>query len=102
MDTVLAGWRHGTKRGWGPRWLIVLLISSPPSQWWGYYLHLRVHHHHIEDLALQEVNLVTVDLTLAGWRHDTKRGRGPRWLLVLLITYYSVGCIFTSVSTISR
>ena len=54
------------------------------------------------DLALQEVDLVTVDPVLAGWRHGTKRGRGPRWLLVLLITYYSVGCIFTSVSTISR
>ena len=86
MDTVLAGWRHGTKRGPGPRWLIVLLISSPPSQWWGYYLHLRVHHHQPGDLALQEEDLVTVDLILAGWRHGTKRGTGPRWFIIFLIS----------------
>ena len=31
--------------------------------------------------------LVTVDTVLAGGRHVTKRGRGPRWLIVLLISY---------------
>ena len=57
MDLVLAGKRHGTKRGRGPRWLIVLLIS---------YLYLRVHHHQTGDLALREEDLVTVNSRLAG------------------------------------
>ena len=72
--------------GPGPRWLIALLISSPTLQCWWYRVHLRVHHHHIEDLALQEVDLVTVDLILAGWRHGTKRGPGPRWFMIFLIS----------------
>ena len=62
-----------------------------------------------------------MDLVMAGWRHGTKRGRGARLFIVLLvytgitcihtgycisITYiilaaqpYFVSCIFTSVST---
>ena len=49
--------------------------------------------------------LVTVDTVLAGGRHITKRGPGPRWLIVLLmnsptILYFDSG-IFTSVSTIT-
>ena len=49
--------------------------------------------------------LVTVDPALAGGRHVTKRGPGPRWLIVLLmnsptILYFDSG-IFTSVSTIT-
>ena len=73
---TLAGWCHGTKRGRGPRWLIVLLIT---------YLNLTVlivspppcpsPARRLGTASLQEVDYVTVNLTLAGWRHDTKRGR---------------------------
>ena len=89
VDPVLAGWRHGTKRGPGPRWLIVLLKSSPTIF---LYLHFRVHHRQQGDLALKEEDLVTVNPTLAGWRHSTKRGRGPRWLIVLLISTLQCSC----------
>ena len=58
--------------------------------WW--YLHLRDNHRQPGDLALQEVNCVTVVLTLAGWRHGTKRGRGPRWLIIVLMVVSSPPC----------
>ena len=93
VDTVLAGWRHGTKRGPGPRWLIVLLKSSPTIF---LYLHFRVHHRQQGDLALQEDDLVTVNLTLAVWRHSTKRGRGPRWLIELIISYFNLTLLVVS------
>ena len=53
--------------------------------WW--YLHSIVHvlHHQPGDLALQEEDLVTVQLTLAGWCHGTKRGFGPRWFIKFLL-----------------
>ena len=85
MDPVLAGWRHGTKRGPGPRWLIVLLISSPTILCW-WYLHLRAYHYQLGDLALHKEDLITVDPALAGWRHGTKRGPGPRWFIIFLIS----------------
>ena len=147
MDPVLAGKRHVTKRGPGPRWFVVLLyLISTLHCWW--YPHICVHHHQSEDLALQETNLVTltphygrlaswyetgaggpavhsilhckallhvyhhqpgdlalqevdcvtVDLGLAGWCHGTKRGRGPRWLTLLLITYLNLTVLIVTSS----
>ena len=49
------------------------------------FLHLRVHHHLPGDLALQEEDLATVDLTLAGWRHGTKRGWVARLSYIVLL-----------------
>ena len=85
VDLTLAGWRHGTKRGWVARLsYIVLLISSPTILDDGIFTS-------VSTIASQEtwhykVNCVTVVLTLAGWRHGTKRGPGPRWFIVLLIS----------------
>ena len=74
----------------------ITYISSPTIICW-WYLHLRVHQQQQPgDLALQEVNCVTVDLTLAGWRHGTKRGRGPRWLIVLLRSYLNLTVLIVS------
>ena len=78
VDLVMAGWRHGTKRGrWALLFIVLLVywyylytywityISSPTIICW-WYLNLRVQHYQPGDLALQEVNCETVDLTLAG------------------------------------
>ena len=77
MDPVLAGKRHVTKRGPGPRWFVVLLyLISTLHCWW--YPHICVHHHQSEDLALQETNLVTLTPhygRLASW-YETGAG-GP-------------------------
>ena len=38
---------------------------------------------------LHEVDYVTVNLTLAGWRHGTKRGRvAGVWYYLLLVQHY--------------
>ena len=69
-------------------YILYYLYCPTINCWW--YLHLRVHQQQPGDLALQVVNCVTVDLTLAGCRHGTKRGRGPRWMIVLLISYVNI------------
>ena len=46
--------------------------------------------------SLQEVDCGTVNLTLAGWRHGTKRGRvADVWYYLLLVQHYIIGGIFT-------
>ena len=39
-----------------------------------------------------------MDLGLAGWCHGTKRGRGPRWLTLLLITYLNLTVLIVTSS----
>ena len=90
VDLGLAGWCHGTKRGRGPRWLTLLLIT---------YLNLTVlivspspcpsPVGRLGTASLQEVDCGTVNLTLAGWRHGTKRGRvAGVWYYLLLVQHY--------------
>ena len=57
--------------------------------------HLRVQcpcppflHHQLGDMAWQDAEARLVDLVMAGWRHGTKRGQGPRLFIVLLVYWY--------------
>ena len=47
-------------------------------------------------VPVQGGGLVTVDTVLAGWRHGTKRGRGPRWLIELIISYFNLTLLVVS------
>ena len=84
LSAMLPRCRHYTERCVLPSVRLLAAVTDA--------LLLQLPHH----VPVQGGGLVTVDTVLAGWRHGTKRGPGPRWLIELIISYFNLTLLVVS------
>ena len=77
VTSIVTGWRHGAVYS-----IILMVVFSPLCPCPPFL------HHQLGDMAWQDAEARLVDLVLAGWRHGTKRGQGPRLFIVLLVYWH--------------